>query len=141
MSAMKDLSANSANLLFVYGTLRRSFRHPMSDFLWRNADYVGAATVQGRLYLVDDYPGLVASALASDSVMGEVARLRDCEYMLNRLDAYEGFDPGARESSEFVRIQSGVRLSGGDEIKVWLYFYNCPVTDLTWLRSGNYFDK
>ena len=47
--------------LFVYGTLMRGFDHPMAQLLSRSADFLGAASCGGRLYLIKHYPGLVLS--------------------------------------------------------------------------------
>ena len=47
--------------LFVYGTLRRDTNSEMFQLLARQADFVGGANYQGKLYKIDDYPGVVAS--------------------------------------------------------------------------------
>lgn len=75
--------------LFVYGTLRRDTNGQMYHLLARNADFVGEATFQGKLYKVDYYPGIVPSEDADDLVLGEVYRLRNPNYVLSHLDQYE----------------------------------------------------
>lgn len=47
------------NLLFVYGTLRKDVRNSMFHLLAREARFVGRARMQGLLFDLGDYPGLV----------------------------------------------------------------------------------
>src|SRR5262249_3869026 len=61
--------------LFVYGTLLSRVRHPMGVRLRREASLIGAASIQGRLYSLGRYPGLVESADAGDIVHGEAYAL------------------------------------------------------------------
>jgi gamma-glutamylcyclotransferase (GGCT)/AIG2-like uncharacterized protein YtfP len=79
----------SSDRLFVYGTLMRGFDHPMARVLSDNADFLGEARCQGRLYLVKHYPGLVLSDDPADIVFGEVFRLRARDELLREFDIYE----------------------------------------------------
>ena len=49
-------------LLFVYGSLLSRVRHPMGTRLRGEARLLGQATIQGRLYSLGRYPGLVEAA-------------------------------------------------------------------------------
>lgn len=77
-------------LLFVYGSLRRDRDGRHHDLL-REATFVTAATVRGRLYRVSWHPGVVLDP-AAGPVRGEVFHLPPARSaaMLAALDAYEG---------------------------------------------------
>ncbi len=78
--------------LFVYGTLKRrgGSRHRA---LLGQAEYMGEATYQGRLYRVSWYPAAVASSAADAHVCGELYRLEaDADRLLRAIDQYEGCD-------------------------------------------------
>jgi len=85
----------ATDLLFVYGTLRPGARSPMARYLTANADLIGRARYQGRLYRVAHYPGVVPSRHPQEWVIGDVLRLADPERVLRRLDIHEGCGPGA----------------------------------------------
>ena len=72
----------TSDLLFVYGTLMRSYAHPMARLLSANADFLGEVSCRGRLYRVKHYPGLVLSDDAADVVFGELYRLRAVDDLL-----------------------------------------------------------
>ena len=58
--------------LFIYGTLRKACPDSQHHLLDRYAEYVAEATMQGRLYEVGGYPGVVQSQLRKDRVYGEL---------------------------------------------------------------------
>jgi len=122
--------------LFVYGTLMRRFRHPMHDELARGADFVGEAVVQGRLYDLGRYPGLVLSESPEDGVSGELYRLHD-DTVLRVLDDYEGCGPADAQPHEYVRRTVTVCGDGGTS-EAWAYVYNRPVHALPRITSGRY---
>jgi pyruvate carboxylase len=62
--------------IFVYGTLRKDSDHDMYRVLARSSIFVGDATVNGDLYNLDTYPGLVLSSDAHSIVYGEVYELK-----------------------------------------------------------------
>ncbi|ANN78684.1 gamma-glutamylcyclotransferase [Bordetella flabilis] len=94
--------------VFVYGTLRRG---EINDLARAAAgaglpmpEYVGVASVPGRLYDFGDWPGLLPDP-AGAAVTGDVYRIDPA--LLPVMDAIEEYDP--RGSSCFVRRM--VRLS------------------------------
>jgi len=123
--------------LFVYGTLMSHIGHPMHDVLARGAERLGEAFVQGRLYDLGRYPGLVLSAAADDRVVGEVYRLRD-DGVLLALDDYEGCGPDAAEPTEYVRRVATVTVAGGGTIYAWAYLYNRDASARSPIASGRY---
>jgi gamma-glutamylcyclotransferase (GGCT)/AIG2-like uncharacterized protein YtfP len=128
----------TSDLLFVYGTLMRGFDHPMARLLAANADFIGEASSQGRLYLVKHYPGLVLSDDAADIVHGELFRLREVEAMLREFDMYEACGEGFPEPTEYVRQMLSVQLADGSVREAWTYLYNWPVDRLPRIPSGRF---
>lgn len=136
--------ADTSDLLFVYGTLMRGFDHPMAKLLSANADFVGAARCQGRLYRVKHYPGLVLSDQAGDVVFGELFRLRQPEALLRELDMYEACGEGFPPPTEYLRQTLPVAVSDGARseaaLEAWTYIYNWPVTKLPRIVSGRFLE-
>ena len=64
-----------SELLFVYGTLRRTSNHPMAAYLARNGRFVGRAKTPGQLYDLGPYPGMLPAVLDSDWVHGDLFAL------------------------------------------------------------------
>ena len=127
--------------LFVYGTLMRSFDHPMAQLLSRSADFVGEARCQGRLYLAKHYPGLVLSGDPAEIVFGELHRLRHPAELLREFDMYEACGDGFAEPTEYVRRMLQVTLDDKTASEAWTYIYNWPVTNLPRISSGRFMEK
>ncbi|MCG6207954.1 gamma-glutamylcyclotransferase [Rhodopseudomonas sp. HC1] len=131
--------------LFVYGTLMRGYDHPMARLLSDNADYLGAATMPGRLYQVRHYPGLIAATAASDLVFGDVFRLHRPAELLVQLDDYEGCGDGRDQPAQYRREVARVTLAAcgeGEpgELEAFVYIYNLDVTQLRHIASGRFAD-
>jgi len=126
--------------LFVYGTLMRSFDHPMAQLLSRSADFIGEARCRGRLYLVKHYPGLVLSDDPADVVFGELYRLRAPDELLREFDMYEACGEGFAEPTEYVRQMLRVTSEGHSVDEAWTYLYNWPVAQLPRIVSGRFLE-
>jgi len=122
--------------LFVYGTLKHGFSHPMAEMLGRRASYVGPAIFRGRLYLVKHYPGLVTSMDETDIVHGDVFSGCD-DALIAELDDYEGCGPDDAQPHQYRRTIQQVML-GGQTIDAWVYLYNWPTEKLTRIPSGKF---
>ncbi len=113
--------------LFVYGTLMRAaatvaMGRDMRARLDAEGDWLGAATLGGRLYDLGTYPGLIRSTRSDERVHGEVYRLRDPRASLVWLDAYEGLPVGQTQSGhEYERVVDRTTLADGTHIEVWVY--------------------
>ena len=119
------------DLLFVYGTLRPSLARGEPADLVRVLTCVGQATVQGDLYDLGGYPGLVAWR---GRVHGELVQITTAS-QLAALDAYEecsGTQP------LFLREQTLVLRSDGIELQAWVYVYANPVTGFRLIPGGDY---
>ena len=121
--------------LFVYGTLLSDAGHPMGARLRRESSLVGEATIQGRLYRITRYPGLVADPDPEARVHGEVCKLNSPASFL-WLDAYEGIVQGA--ANEYERVERTARLTSGDEIAAWVYLYLKSVSGLRPIPEGRW---
>jgi gamma-glutamylcyclotransferase (GGCT)/AIG2-like uncharacterized protein YtfP len=119
--------------LFVYGTLRSFFHNKHALLLQQQAEFLGPATIQGRVYVIGDYPGLVLSGNAAERVIGEVYRLREPGATLAELDAYEGV--------EYQRVAVDARLDTGEITPAWVYIYRPPVDEAKRIQSGDFLDR
>jgi gamma-glutamylcyclotransferase (GGCT)/AIG2-like uncharacterized protein YtfP len=128
----------TSDLLFVYGTLMRSYAHPMARLLSANAVFLGQASCRGRLYQVKHYPGLVLSDDPGDRVFGELYRLRAVEDLLREFDMYEACGDGFPEPTQYVRQTLPVTLADGTASEAWTYIYNWPVEQLARIESGRF---
>jgi gamma-glutamylcyclotransferase (GGCT)/AIG2-like uncharacterized protein YtfP len=127
------------DLLFVYGTLLSGVGHPMGTRLRREAQLLGAATFQGRLYRVAWYPGVVDGE-DGDVVHGELYRLSDPYSVFVWLDEFEGVTRGASsvtDPDEYARV---VRQVTGREVgsRAWLHVYLGAVDHLARRATGRW---
>ena len=124
--------------LFVYGSLMAGSRHPMGDRLRREARLLGEATIEGRLYRISWYPGLVAGGQPGEHVHGEVYALENPARALAWLDEYEGLVPGNPNAGEYERIELPVRLSTEETLTAWVYVYRGETAKLARVLSGRW---
>jgi gamma-glutamylcyclotransferase (GGCT)/AIG2-like uncharacterized protein YtfP len=113
--------------LFVYGSLLSTAGHAMGTRLRREARLVGPATIEGRLYSLGRYPGLIESPDGQYAVHGEVYALHSPASSLAWLDQYEGILPGEPENSRYERVERRVSLASGATLVAWVYLYRGSV--------------
>jgi gamma-glutamylcyclotransferase (GGCT)/AIG2-like uncharacterized protein YtfP len=111
--------------LFVYGTLLSGARHAMGERLRREARLLGEASIEGRIYSLGRYPGLVEGAGEGDIVHGEAYALGSPATALKWLDAYEGIRPGI--PADYERVERPVLLATGATLDAWVYLYRRSV--------------
>ncbi|WP_028008245.1 gamma-glutamylcyclotransferase family protein [Solimonas flava] len=124
--------------LFVYGTLRRGAVVPARAALDRHAEFIAHATLNGKLFEVDGYPGAVACAAGNDRVVGEAYRIRDQDALFRALDEYEECSARFPEPHEYVRAMHPVMLEDGIVVRAWVYLYTRPAEALCRIESGDY---
>jgi gamma-glutamylcyclotransferase (GGCT)/AIG2-like uncharacterized protein YtfP len=124
--------------LFVYGSLLSSVCHPMGARLSREARLAGPATIEGRLYSLGRYPGLIESPQGQYAVHGEVYALKTPAVTLAWLDAYEGIVPGRPDNSPYERVERPVRLAAGGTLIAWVYLYRRSVQRLPEVLTGRW---
>jgi gamma-glutamylcyclotransferase (GGCT)/AIG2-like uncharacterized protein YtfP len=124
--------------LFVYGTLRRHTGHTMSMWLATQARFVGNARLQGRLYLIDPYPGAVESDTADAWVHGEILELLRPDATLQQLDDYEQAGTPFHQPAAYRRDKKPVLLEDGSTVEAWVYLYNRPTDTFREILSGDF---
>lgn len=124
----KELGFNL--FLFVYGTLRKISGTPMSQLLAHYSEFVSEATMQGVLYEIADYSGVIESTNSQDSVCGELYKILDEQTLLPLLDEYEECTEQFPHPHEYVRKTLPIILETGDKVMAWVYVYNRDVTGL-----------
>jgi gamma-glutamylcyclotransferase (GGCT)/AIG2-like uncharacterized protein YtfP len=123
--------------LFVYGTLRRLYGHERHALLERNATFAGEGTVQGQLFNLGNYPGLVLSQDPLDRVLGEVYHIDPFHFAetMRELDDYEGL---ALANPEYRREIVCVRMADRSAIEAWAYILNRDPRVYARIVSGDY---
>lgn len=128
----------STNHIFVYGSLRSEFDSPAQYVLRKHAEFIGKATFQGKLYMIDWYPGVVESDDPNGIVHGELYKFKDEGIVLSKLDRYEGCSPDNSAPHEFERKEKTVQLLNGEQIQAWIYIFVLPVSGKEKIASGDY---
>ena len=133
----------SPEYLFVYGTLLSNYgNHESNEMMLQYAKFVGKATLQGKLYMVDYYPGVIECDKNEKCfVKGEVYQILYPSELFAFLDKYEECNP-QDPHSEYIRKKAIVRLKDTkQEIEAWVYFYNHSIEDLEWLPKGDFMNE
>jgi len=119
----------SKHLVFVYGSLRRGGENAMSQ-RFPEAQFVAEARVNGSLYDLGEYPGLLLNESASP-VTGEAYEVDD--ELLKILDDFEA-------TSDYRRKQVEIAL-GTDKRMGWTYEPNPELcSDRKVITSGDWID-
>jgi gamma-glutamylcyclotransferase (GGCT)/AIG2-like uncharacterized protein YtfP len=135
------MTTTACDLLFVYGSLLSAIAHPMGERLRREAQLVGPATVQGRLYRVSWYPGVVLSDEPAAQVHGEIYRLGNPADALIWLDAYESITPGptgVAANDAYERRVVDARAANGAPLQAWMYVYRQSTAALVTVPTGRW---
>jgi gamma-glutamylcyclotransferase (GGCT)/AIG2-like uncharacterized protein YtfP len=132
-----------SDYLFVYGTLRKNAKRRAAgkrcyQLLQQHASLVGQGRLQAKLYLVDYYPGAVASNNPKWQVTGEVYQLKQPVLLLAELDQYEECGPGFASPTEYLRLKQQVTVENSEKISAWVYCYNHPTDGLQQIKSGDF---
>ncbi len=125
-----------SDYLFVYGTLQPGLAPAKVADLAAKLQPVGKGYVRGMLYDLGGYPGAMPDPLANSIIAGTVMELPEDASVLRRLDNYEGFDPRAPETSEYIRVRQTVELDSGRTLECWFYRYNRPQHRPTLVEGG-----
>ena len=110
--------------VFVYGTLRRG---GSNHFRMAEADFISAATLRGRLYRIDWYPGVVLDA-TGDEIQGEIYDVSPEQ--LDELDEFEGM--------EYRRIRAVVKTPNGETYPAWIWEWLMPVDEAQRITGGDW---
>jgi gamma-glutamylcyclotransferase (GGCT)/AIG2-like uncharacterized protein YtfP len=122
-------------LLFVYGLLRPSEAGFQSLGLAGKVEVLRKDRVQGRLYHLGDYPGMILGE--AGIVHGDVIAVEDAALMAD-IDAYELCEPERPRISEYRRVEAELLDSGE---RAWVYEYNRPIKGRPVIASGNWWSR
>jgi gamma-glutamylcyclotransferase (GGCT)/AIG2-like uncharacterized protein YtfP len=125
-----------SDYLFAYGTLQPGYAPTKIARVAAKLRPVGEGFVRGALYDLGGYPGAVADPSAGGRILGMVMELPEDKGVLARLDRYEGFDPKAPVTSEYIRERQVVELNSGGSVECWFYRYNRKPRDTDKVESG-----
>lgn len=123
-------------LVFVYGTLRRG---GSNAFRMDGAEFVSPGRIEGSLYKISWYPGLVPGEGAG-WVKGDVFKVGPEE--LRALDEFEGLSAGEIQGSEYHRVKVPVWLDEGSEpLLAWAYRWIGPIEEKNRVASGDWLER
>jgi gamma-glutamylcyclotransferase (GGCT)/AIG2-like uncharacterized protein YtfP len=134
-------SPHQPEFLFVYGTLRRGFDHPMARCLAQSAAYRGEASCAGRLYRVAHYPGLVLADDQAARVHGDLYALGQDAALLAAIDAYEGCGADDPPPHPYARQRTEVICADGAHCTAWTYVYRLSAAHLPLIPDGRFFGR
>lgn len=127
------------NHLFVYGSLRKARDGSLHPLLKNQVTFIGTASLPGKLYLVDTYPGYIATPACRDfKVTGDVYRLSQPVQLLKNLDEYEECSRDFPQPHEYKRLTKSVALLDGRRLNCWVYVYNRSPTGLKPISCGDF---
>ena len=89
---------------------------------------MGKASMEGKLYDLGPYPGVVATPGAY--VRGEVYEILDDARLFAALDRYEG--------DEYRREIVEIETEEGEILRAWVYLYRGAVSERRRIVSGDY---
>ena len=124
--------------LFAYGTLAAPNAPSEIAATVKRLKCVGEGFIHGRLYDLGEYPGAVLSRQPADKVFGKIFELPADPELLDRLDAYEGFEPQQPNKSLFIRKRTSIQRPNRDTLTGWVYEYNGNVRSEREIKNGQY---
>ncbi|MFD0793707.1 gamma-glutamylcyclotransferase [Mucilaginibacter litoreus] len=125
------------SLLFVYGTLLQT-DNDFAAYLRANCTFVSTGKINGELYDLGDYPGLVLTDLPDEFVYGSIYKMDNVDGVLKQLDWYEGVGPNEEQPNLYIRQKVIVNSADGDAAEAWVYIYNRSIANLYKITDGDY---
>lgn len=124
--------------LFAYGFLKRKYhgnqKTQTPDF---KHQFITSGTLNGHIYKVDVYPGVIVDLHSNDVVHGEIFELLNPEEDLRMLDRYENAKPLVHLNPDYERRIRTIHTDNG-ELDCWVYEYLKPINPATKLESGEF---
>ena len=132
-------AADDHQFLFVYGTLRPEFGHPLHHRLASVARPLGAAWFGGLLFDIGNYPGAVPSSDSRNRIRGELFAIPAgrAGTLFQVLDEYEDCSPRTAPASQFAREKHAV-FCEGRAYESWVYVYRWPTEGYRRIVDGDY---
>ncbi|MEX2513076.1 MAG: gamma-glutamylcyclotransferase family protein [Cyclobacteriaceae bacterium] len=126
--------------LFVYGTLRRGFAHPMGELLDQNSNYLGKGIFQGRMFDLGPFPIAVASPFSDHKVVGDLYLLKHVKKVLSIMDDYEGVNEVLDSGVIFNRKTVDVQLMNESKHMAWVYLHEGYTDHMIPIFNGDYLE-
>jgi gamma-glutamylcyclotransferase (GGCT)/AIG2-like uncharacterized protein YtfP len=131
--------AQEHHQLFVYGSLRKGFRHPAYDYISRYFSFVCNARIKGVLCDMGSYPA--ATPVTEESyITGELYSIKNEEefsWALEQLDDYEGLHVETGEKPLFRREITIVYRGDNEKTQAWVYWFNGDTEGKPLIASGD----
>ena len=129
---MGTADTETTDHVLLYGSLL-SFLSTQEELgVKHSLKLLGHCALQGRLYDLGDYPGLVMNHADSTIVMAELYQCLD-QQVLHTL--FEDYRPGDEAGSLYIRHS----VSLDHPVKeAWTYVYNRPVSESAFIPCGNW---
>jgi len=133
-----NMTSHGVYQLFVYGSLRKGFHHPMYEYISRFFSFLGPARVRGKLVDMGTYPaGLPADG--DHYIIGELYQVKEpheFSWAIGQLDDYEGVSVEPDEVQLYRRELTEAFLDG-HSLPAWIYWYNGDVSGRPVIPSGD----
>ncbi len=123
-----------AMYIVLYGSLMSGFTTQKELGIQDKLKLLGVCEINGKLYDLGDYPGLVDSQEEQDRVEAELFEIKD-KSVLKTLDKFEGYWPSNTQNSLYLRKKTSWFNS---EIKAWVYYYNRKVKETDFVGCRNW---
>ncbi|GAA3966250.1 gamma-glutamylcyclotransferase family protein [Allohahella marinimesophila] len=124
--------------LFVYGTLLKAGSPQAFELLSQHCERHASGRIQGKLFEVDGYPGMIDSDSVADRVIGELYQIGGLHSILPALDYYEECSEHFPQPHEYIRRRRRVILADHVVVEAWVYLYNRDTAGLERIYSGDY---
>lgn len=124
--------------LFVYGSLRSGFHHPMYEYISRFFTFLGNAKVRGQLFDMGTYPAGVPAS-GEHYIIGELYRIKEpheFSWAIGQLDDYEGVAAEADEVQLYRRELTEAYINE-QSVTAWIYWYCGDVNGKPVIPSGD----
>ncbi len=125
---------DQCNLLFVYGSLKRSYKHQISEYLSKKATFIGEGKVPGRLYKIEWYPGAIYEPESPHFVHGDIYEIKSFS-IFSILDDYEGITGNRDDIYKRTIVDAWM---DNVQVPVWFYNYIGSIRGLQMIESGNF---
>ena len=128
---------NSTFQIFVYGSLRKGFEHPVFKYIADYFNFAGHGKVKGLLYDLGEYPAALPDN-GEHYIIGEVYAIKEQDefsYAIAQLDDYEGINPV--EGDSLYRRELATIYTENGTAKAWVYWYNGYISDESVIESGD----
>ena len=128
---------NSQHQLFVYGSLRKGFEHPIFKYVSDYFHFVSPGKIKGILYDLGEYPAALPTE-GESYIKGELYAIKEpteFSYAIAQLDDYEGINP--EEGSSLYRRELASIYTDQGITTAWVYWYNGEIGTEPIIESGD----